>query len=318
MSRKDKAENFKKKNLFLSIFTLFLPPDKNSAAVIHPYQEVKAVNKHPKNMADNELYISNAEYHNDTTRISKSGLDEINRSPAHYYAKYLAADRVREKKTPALIAGSAAHCAVLEPLTFARQFALEPHVNKRTTKGREELELFIAANEGKTIIDLDTYEMCMRMRDSVMKHTAARELLSDGIAEQTIHWTDEDTDAACKCRPDWRTRSGIIVDLKTTEDASPLSFGRSSFKYRYHVQAAFYGDGLISAGLGFEGFAFIAVEKSPPYAVAMYYADDRIMSLGRDTYKRDLERYVMCQAKNLWPAYTEEVTPLQLPEYAFR
>lgn len=299
-------------------FYIIFAPYKNSIAVIHPHPKGTAMTKTDYNMADSELYITNAAYHADTTRISKSGLDLIARSPAHYFHKYLSAERPAEKRTPALIQGGAIHTAVLEPHLFAGQYAIEPEVNKRTNKGKEDIELFVAANQGKTIIDLDTYTMAMRMRDAVYKHPVASELLNAGTAEQTIVWNDEDTGARCKCRPDFVTASGIILDLKSTEDASSEAFGKSSFNYRYHVQAPFYSDGVEANGRSFEGFAFIAVEKTPPYAVVIYYVDDRIMSLGRQAYKKDLERYVMCLEKNQWPAYGDDVQPLSLPAWAFK
>lgn len=292
--------------------------DKNDAVVIRHDTEAHTVTKSDLYMNHLVSDMTNSEYHSDTTRISKSGLDLIARSPAHYFQKYLSADRPPPTRTAALIEGSAFHTAVLEPHLFKDQFAIEPELNKRTTKGKEDFELFVASNEGKTLIDSSTYDMVMRMRDSVHKHPAAAELLRIGFAEQTFVWTDPDTGAPCKCRPDFRTASGVLLDLKSTENASTEEFGRSSYKYRYHVQAPFYSDGLEACGIQTEGFAFIAVEKSPPYATVMYYVDDRIMSFGRDAYKRDLEKYVMCLESNQWPAYGEDIQPLQLPGWAFK
>ena len=60
---------------------------------------------------------SNLEYHLDTTRISKSGLDLIQKSPAHYYYRYLSGQH-EERSSKALEIGSAVHAAVLEPELF--------------------------------------------------------------------------------------------------------------------------------------------------------------------------------------------------------
>ena len=39
-------------------------------------------------------------YHTNTSRISKSGLDLINRAPAHYYERYLNPAANPQKETP--------------------------------------------------------------------------------------------------------------------------------------------------------------------------------------------------------------------------
>ena len=79
------------------------------------------------------------------------------------------------------------------------------------------------------------------------------------------------TGLQCKCRPDWISADGgILVDLKTTEDASPREFQRSIAKWRYHVQAGWYMAGIEAAyGTRPSGFIFIAVEKKPPFAVGV-------------------------------------------------
>jgi exodeoxyribonuclease VIII len=263
--------------------------------------------------------ISNRAYHENTTRISKSGLDLIARSPAHYYAAYLDPKREPRKETPALVQGRAAHLAILEPHLFKEEFALHPGFNMRTNQGKADYEAWLEKiGPGKTVIDVDVYDISMRMRDAVHKHPAAAELLQTGYPEQTFFWNDQETGVACKCRTDFMTPSRIIVDIKTTENASPDAFGRSAANYRYHVQGAYYADGLTANGYTPEGFVFIAVEKAPPFAVAVYYLDEQGMEAGRLTYSRNLSTYKDCLSNKAWPGYSDEVTPLQLPNYALK
>lgn len=263
--------------------------------------------------------MNNHQYHSDTSRISKSGLDLFSRSPAHYYARYLDPNREPEQPTKALIQGSAIHSAILEPHSFQFDYAVMPGFDGRTNAGKEQKQLWLASNEGKTIIDIETYELCMRLRDAVYAHPTAAALLKVGKAEETIKFDEPDSGAPCKCRPDWITPDGIIMDIKTTEDASPEGFARSAFKYRYHVQAAFYSQGYaIDRGYSPEGFVFIAVEKGNPFQVALYHADENVMQLGRDTFIPELHRYVACRNTNLWPGYGDQIMPLTLPGYAFK
>jgi hypothetical protein len=263
--------------------------------------------------------MNNRDYHADTTRISKSGLDLFSQSPAHYWAKYLDPNRVPEQPTKALLTGQAVHAAILEPHKFHEDFTIMPAFNGRTNDGKDQKALWLASNGGKTVIDIETYELAMRLRDKVHGHKAAAELLRIGKAEQTIFFDEPESGAACKCRPDFLTSDGIIVDLKTTMDASPEAFGRSAFKYRYHVQAAFYSHGFeLDRGYSPEAFVFIAVETSAPFEVAVYHADDNIVSLGRDTYMPELHRYAACARTGKWPGYGEGIQMLNLPGYAFK
>ena len=66
----------------------------------------------------------------------------------------------------------------------------------------------------------------------------------------------------------------LIVDLKTTMDASPDAFARTAANFNYPLQAAYYVDGLQAAGIAspdaVTSFVFLVVEKTPPYGVAVY------------------------------------------------
>lgn len=156
------------------------------------------------------------------------------------------------------------------------------------------------------------------MRDVALAHSGVAFLLKAGKAEQTVHFTEPETQAPCKIRPDFLSEIGWVVDGKTTTNASQAAFGRSAVAYRYDVQAAFYMDGLELAGYRRpQGFAFIAQEKEPPYAVAIYYAEQDVLDLGRAKYMTDLQTYMRCRTTGVWPGYDVQAQPLKLPNYAF-
>lgn len=264
--------------------------------------------------------MTNEAYHANTARIGKSGLDLIAKSPAHYWAKYLDPNREREKPTPALLFGTAVHSAILEPHDFSDRYQVFPDVNRRTNAGKAEYEALQehAKQNNITYLSADDLAACLRIRDAVHKHPAARLLLQSGVAEDTLLWDDQLTGAQCKARPDFlSSNTGYIVDVKTTQDASPSGFSKSAYGYRYHVQAAWYLDGhMASLGKPAEGFAFIAVEKEPPYAVSVYYVTSDFYELGKATYLRDLNKYMECLHANKWPGYSEDFQPINLPAWA--
>jgi exodeoxyribonuclease VIII len=130
-------------------------------------------------------------------------------------------------------------------------------------------------------------------------------------------WVDEISGLQCKCRPDWLLDDGsMIVDLKTTEDASPRGFQKSIAQWRYHCQASWYLDGLQHAtGNRPEQFVFIAVEKKPPYACAVYFADQQMIEIGRETARRDLDKLNVCKAADYWPGYSDGIEQINLPPW---
>lgn len=262
--------------------------------------------------------MENADYHAHPA-ISKSHLDLIARSPLHYWARYLDPKRVIPEPTPAMRLGSALHAHVLELHKWDQEYAIAPEgIDRRTKAGKETFAAFEAEAAGKTVITSDDAAQIQAMGRAVFKHPAAAMLLGlPGKAETTHMWTDAATGLECKCRPDWLTDDGnIVVDLKTTEDASPAGFRKSIGQYRYGVQAAWYLNGLEAAsGTRPSQWIFIAVEKKAPYAVAVYAADEQMIQLGHEQAMRDLQRIAECRADDRWPGYSDQIEPISLPPW---
>lgn len=252
------------------------------------------------------------EYHK-SIATSKSQLDQFAKSPAHY----LASLTTQRKETAAMRIGSLFHGLVLEPERV--KIAVAPVCDKRTKDGKATWEAFCLENAGAEIVTAEEGEMLTGMVASVRAHPAANALLSGpGIAEGSAYWIDEYSGELCRCRPDfYRQDLGIIVDLKSTEDASPKEFARSIAKYRYQVQSAFYQDGLEAAtGDYIKGFLFVAVEKKAPYAVAVYQLDMQGVEAGRIAYRDNLITLADCKASGKFPAYSDRVETISLPAWA--
>jgi exodeoxyribonuclease VIII len=251
--------------------------------------------------------------------ISKSGLDLIARSPLHFWARYLDPNRVPTEPTAAMRLGTAVHTHVLELDQWQQRYITAPEgIDRRYKVGKEAWAAFEAQSEGRTVISREDADLVMRMGRSVFGHPAAAMLLGlPGKAETTHMWTDAATGLQCKCRPDWLTDDGrLIVDLKTTENASPREFARSIAEWRYHVQAAWYLDGVEQAtGTRPEQFIFICVEKKAPFACAVYAADAEMIAAGAQTAARDLEVLATCKAADAWPGYSDQIELISLPAW---
>lgn len=257
--------------------------------------------------------LSNADYHAHPA-VSKSHLDKVAKSPAHYWAYYLDPNRVPPEPTAAMVLGTALHTAVLEPHLWDEQFAVPPQAFDRRTKvGKELAAAFEAEAEGKTVLTPDDADRIRRMADAVHRHPASSFLLDlPGTREASYFWADEATGLECKCRPDWHSQDRrLLVDVKTTEDASPRGFAKSCANFRYHVQAHWYQQPFQEA----EQFLFIAVEKQPPHLVAVYAATPAMVAAGARAAGRDLQVLADCHASGVWPGYGDEILPLDLPRW---
>lgn len=267
--------------------------------------------------------MSDEQYHS-SPRIGRSGLQLFSRSPRHYWAEYLDPNRVRKEPTKAMRIGTALHAAVLEPERVQDKIALEPE--RWPTKaecGRtqeEQKAQFAQENRRKTILKPEEYACVRGMYQSLMRHPlAAEHLTAPGETEYAVLFDHPLTGSPAKIKPDKLNREmELVIDLKTADDASPSAFARSAVDHWYHVQAAWYLDGLFhTEGRMPAGFLFVVVEKEPPYEIALYYAPPEMLILGRKIYQKQLIRYEECRRKNQWPGYPEELQPITLPRWAY-
>jgi exodeoxyribonuclease VIII len=117
-----------------------------------------------------------------------------------------------------------------------------------------------------------------------------------------MFWDNANTGERCKALYD-KTSVGkaFHADLKSTVCAAPRDFMRSIWNYRYDVQGAHYTE---ASGLR---FVFIAVEKTPPYAVAVYAMGDDWLQKGIARRLPHLRTYAHCRATGRWPSYPETI-----------
>lgn len=239
--------------------------------------------------------------------ISKSGLDLIARSPAHY------AYRAATEPTRAMVIGSATHAAILEPAEFDKQYMLLRDVtDRRSSVYKQAAEQFGADN----VLTGTEADSVIGMRESVRLNSAAVELLGyDGHVEIAVFATDPITGVLVKCKFDKLLTDLRSVDLKTTQDLR--EFAKSVANYRYHVQQAYYSDVFAWAtGLQLESFDFLAVEKEAPNASRIFRLDTPSVDYGRKLYRQALDMYAECLQRNDWPMPDGNLEYITLPNWA--
>lgn len=246
--------------------------------------------------------------------LNQSTLWTFRRSAAH--ARYAFLHPSATKTTDL---GSAIHAVLLEPDQLEARFAVRPPgIDRRTNVGKAAWAAFEAESAGKTILpDRDAWDTLEGIRGSLVDHPLAYELITaPGHTEVSAVWNFDET--LCKGRMDRIVEHAgwtWVVDVKSTEDASPGAFARSCVNYGYYLQAAFYLDGLDTLAARDRRFAIVAVEKSPPYSIAIYEPDVVFVESGRDEYHRHLKAWRHCTETGLWPGYPNGIETLTAPAW---
>lgn len=238
--------------------------------------------------------------------IRRSDLWKLNKSPLHF--KYAMDFPI--KQTPAMLFGSAAHKLILEADDFFNEYALSPVLDRRTKEGKAEWAAFVAHCEENhlEVIPPADYEMIKAMTAAIDAHPTARQLLT-GEHEQIFTWIDPLTGEACKVKVDCITEYNgkkYIVDYKTTDSCEDGHFERSCRKYGYKFQAGMYREGVFQNTLEQYGFAFVAQEKTEPFAVRIYFCTDEWIDEGYDEFRWLIGLYHDCKVNNRWPGYEDE------------
>lgn len=257
--------------------------------------------------------MTEAEYRADPG-VNKSTLWEIRKSPAHY--KY-ALESQEETDSPSLRLGRAVHALVLQPDQFDNMYAIAPNVDRRTKEGKQAWAEFIEANEGKEILTADEASDVGSIAFSV--NVTAGNLLDGCQTEVPLFWDDRRTGIRCKARLDaWKELPDkfVVIDLKTTTDASTDAFTRSAVKYGYHVQAAHYLNGFEAVREPDKPVEwwFVATEKKQPYAVNLIKASQAVIDEGQYVLMTLMDKLNECLKTDEWPGYGEAT--MGLPAWA--
>lgn len=238
--------------------------------------------------------------------ISCSGLKNVMESPA-YYQWALSNPK---KKSRQMRLGDALHALLLEPDLFSTDVIVAG--KSGNTKAHQDAKKeFPEAN----VITEEDMEIVQAAADFIKSKELARKILS-GYHEYAFYWIDEQTGVLCKCRPDSLHRTaGIIGDLKFTGAEDEEMFMRISSDFKYHVQNAFYLDGVIEA-LKQSGqtipdfklpslFFLVAVTSSEPISIIYGQFPAEYVEEGRKLYRKALKKYAECVAQNYWPTKNE-------------
>ena len=239
--------------------------------------------------------------------ISKSGLDKIAKSPAHFYLS------APKGQTPAMRMGTIVHTAVLEPERFRAEYITLKGI---TSKAKPEYKAAAKVHGGGNVLTEQEGAEVISLQETIAASRDASAALAECDTFELSAFV-EISGVICRARYDAISlKTGVSVDLKTTRDSSREEFAKSVFNFRYHVQDAFYSM-IYERITGYPmRFKFLAVENEPPHCPMVYELDQEAKQYGLQDAMRDLLTYKRANDSQEWNGYEQTNEPLTLPNWA--
>jgi len=263
-------------------------------------------------------YVSESDYHSDTTTLSASG------------AKILLGKRAPAPDSEALAFGRLVHVVLLEPHRLDEYVDLNPDIigikkdgakadNPKNTNAWRDA-VFAAKRDGLTIIDSGMLAHANALADAIRKHPEAANMLTYATGREVSLYADHPSGARVRARLDL-IGPGYIGDIKTCRDADPATFGRVVNGLMYHVSAANYLDVARANGIKVDRYDLICVEKDPTpggdYRVSVMEIHEDAIDKGRELMAEACARWLALGKRVDLPSYGPDRHVVDLPAYAY-
>jgi exodeoxyribonuclease VIII len=219
--------------------------------------------------------------------LSFSSLSQFDISPVHYI-KYITKKR---EATPQMMLGSLVHSMLLEPDLLDDEYVIAPKFDMRKASDKGKKEEFEKANEGKNVVDQETWDTATAIADSVMEYGLANRILGM-LNTREVHFKFEHSGLPINGYIDGigtnaEKQTPFIFELKTSITASPSEVIKDFFNKKYYIQAAIYREALRRMGISESSpLVYIVVENKAPHVVSTFLAEESYMRYGEKEFNR--------------------------------
>ena len=223
------------------------------------------------------------------------------------------------KESPVLEMGKAVHSLILE---YEKEGVMRGPARRGTNAWKEAKEL--AEKQGKIILTEKDYDTALEIAESALFNSdflRSKVSAKNFISEASIFTRCKKTGMLIKCRPDGllvpksNKGKGEIIDIKTTQDASPEGFERELRKYNYDLQIAFYLHTMRCANLPCSEMYLVAIEKTPPYAVGVHVLSEIYIKHAEKRMFQTLECLKHAEEHQNFRTGWPEVNQVHLPHW---
>ena len=209
------------------------------------------------------------------TQLSYSSLKSFIKSPAHFLA-YKNRDFV---ESASMRLGTAVHSALLEPEEFEKIYDVTDL--RKNTKAYKEM---VALNPDKIYLNNSDWRSIQEIKRRFEQNREASELL-DLCSKRETEVKAEIQGVPFRGFVDAMAKD-VIIDLKTTQDASSEGFGRSVYNFSYHLQAAIYKELT-----GASEFYIIAIENIAPHNICIYQLSQDALDSGYAMMSKGIQSF---------------------------
>jgi hypothetical protein len=222
------------------------------------------------------------------------------------------------KETDATRLGTAAHCAIIEPLSFEKRYAHKPDGMSFATKEGKAWKASVP--DGIAILSHDESTQVAQIVAAARGNPRVRGALDAATAkEASLFWNDPDTGLPLKARPDWFIQGDYVYDLKVTRHAgNPGALAFRAYVEGWFHQLSHYEAGLIECGVKVKGARIVAIHPEPPQDARVYTLEikEDALSLMHLDNERTIKRIAECHERDCWPGSPEEWTKIDVPALA--
>lgn len=259
--------------------------------------------------------LTNEVYHADpcpTPSLSRGTIQELLfKTPAHVYATNKRLNpRYQEdsKDENKFDKGTAAHALFLEGYDVANVVYADDWKKKENQELRKEIRATGKIPMLEKDFD-DTQDMVEAAhRQLAQSALGIKNLHETGKPEESFFWQEGKT--WCRCRTDWRSNDfGLVLDYKTTTDASPNAFANKITDMGYDIQHAFYKRGVrVAAKLEKNPrFIFMVQEVKKPFLCSFIGLPPEFSQMGKEKVKYGLYMWQKCLESGEWPGYPNDI-----------
>lgn len=242
--------------------------------------------------------------------VSKSMLDDFAKCPAWYYQMQIVKS-VKSEKSPALQYGTLLHSLVLDG--EAKFHAKPDGMSFASKEGKE----WRAAHSDAPIISEEEANTLQKTANLILTHPIASKLFAKGRSEVSMFGVHNETGMTIKGRADW-INDNMIVDIKTTQDASNKGLSKSISNFGYHRQAWLYLELAKQNGLNLDQFVFIAIEKGSVPLINVRSLSQAAIEQGGIEINSMLFDLNKCIKSGIWKDYSgDEIAEIDLPPWAY-
>ena len=220
--------------------------------------------------------------------LSYSSLKEFGKSPSHYI-EYLRKDKA---KTTAMSFGSLIHCLILEPSKFNDNFIVAPSIDRRTKEGKAEYEKFLLESNGKEVITDVQYNDGINIAEKALSQKHILDAVTS-CNKFEHEWRKDINGLPFRGFFDGEA-DDYILEIKTSNDASPKTIINDFYNRFYHIQAGLYN--IVSD----KPIKYLIIETTAPYSIILADASQEFIDHGHRKIYELSKSFKTCMDNNLW------------------